>query len=135
MPAVQVGKNLRVLEDQQARKVWQKQFGRTLAGHTIGIIGYGAIGQATARLAKAFGQRVIGLRRNASAGDPSGIAERIGGLADLPWLLGEADIVMLSAPDSPELQDLMGPAQFAAMRRGAVFCNVARGNLVDEAAR
>ena len=131
---LQVWKHLRAIEDQQQRKVWQKQFGRTLAGHTIGIVGYGAIGQATARLAQAFGLRVLGLRRNDAAGDPAGIAERIGGLGDLPWLLAESDIVVLSAPDSPELQDLMGPAQFAAMRRGAVFCNVARGNLVDEAA-
>jgi phosphoglycerate dehydrogenase-like enzyme len=131
---LQIWKHLRVIEDQQARKVWQKQFGRTLAGHTIGIVGYGAIGQATARLAKAFGLRVIGLRRNAAAGDPSGIAERIGGLEDLPWLLAESDIVMLSAPDAAELHDLMGAPQFAAMRRGAVFCNVARGNLVDEVA-
>jgi phosphoglycerate dehydrogenase-like enzyme len=129
---LEIWKHLRTIETQQREKVWQKQFGRTLAGNTIGIVGYGAIGQATARLAKAFGLQVIGIRRNPSAGDPTGMAERIGGPADLPWLLGAADIVVLSAPDSAESQNLMGAAQFAAMRHGSVFCNVARGSLVDE---
>jgi phosphoglycerate dehydrogenase-like enzyme len=131
---LEVWKDLRTIERQQRDKIWQPRFGRTLRGNCIGIVGYGAIGQAVAVLAKAFGMRVVALRRDPSAGDPLDIAERVGGPADLPWLLGAADIVVLSAPDAADTANLMGAAQFAATKRGALFCNVARGSLVDEAA-
>ena len=120
------------LADAQARKAWEPTFGRTFDGSTLGVVGLGAIGTAVAERAKAFGVHVLGVRRRHTPGASSPFADEVFGTDDLHEVLGRCDAVVLSAPSTPETADLFDTAAFAAMRPGAVFCNVARGALVDE---
>ena len=102
--------------------------GRQLAGTTIGIIGYGAIGRAVAPLAAAMGMRVL-------ISDPHVAVEEPGfHQVNLPTLLAGSDHVVCLAVATEATENLINAEAFARMRRDAVFINVSRGNLVDEAA-
>ena len=100
--------------------------GHDVHGATLGLVGFGRIGQAVARRATGFGMNVIHHTRA-----DTGLT---GWTADLHRLLGEADIVSVHVPFTPETTQLLGPAEFAAMKTSAVFVNTARGPVVDEAA-
>jgi lactate dehydrogenase-like 2-hydroxyacid dehydrogenase len=104
-------------------------FGESLAGKTLGIVGYGRIGRAVARRARAFGMRVIYVTRSATADDPD--ARRA---PSLEALLAESDVVSLHAPATPETTGMMDARRLALMRPSAVLVNTARGSLVDEQA-
>ena len=102
------------------------RMGRQIAGSTVGIIGFGRIGQRLATLLGAFEPTVL-------VHDP--YAEATGAEAvDFPTLLARSDIVVCLATATPETAGLMNGAAFAAMRQGALFINASRGELVDEAA-
>ena len=102
--------------------------GRELRGSTLGIIGYGQIGRTLADLALAFGMRVIVADPSTDVANP---ALRKFALAEL---LGEADYVVCLATATPQTENLLDTAAFAAMKDSAFFINASRGNLVDEAA-
>jgi phosphoglycerate dehydrogenase-like enzyme len=104
-----------------------------LAGRTIGIIGMGTLGRAIAVRAKAFGMRVVGMRRNPDRGAPAEVDEVVGP-ADRDRLLSEADVVVIAAPLTPETDRLLDARAIARMKAGAVVINIARGQLIDEAA-
>lgn len=114
----------RAAAEYRAGRVPQAAMGRELRGSTIGIIGYGAIGRELARVAKAFGMRVL-------VNDPyvKDVEQ-----ASLDALLVQSDYVVPLAVATPETENLMNDAAFAKMKPGAFFINVSRGNLVDEAA-
>ena len=97
--------------------------GEGLVGKTLGIVGLGRIGREVARLAEAFGMRVVHTRG-------SGPYEEL----PLRQLLAEADIVSLHTPLTEETRHLIGPRELALMRPSAVLVNVARGPIVDEEA-
>jgi glyoxylate reductase len=97
--------------------------GEGLAGKTLGIVGLGRIGREVARLAEAFGVRVVYTRG-------SGPYEEL----SLERLLAEADVVSLHVPLTPETRHLIGAPELALMRPRAVLVNVSRGPVVDEAA-
>jgi phosphoglycerate dehydrogenase-like enzyme len=120
------------LERLQKAQDWTPTYGRNLAGSTIGIVGFGAIGAAVATRAKALGMRVLANRRSAGAHHPA--VEQFFSAGDLHALLAECDAVVLCAPESPETRLMFNADAFAAMKKGAYFCNVARGSLVDEPA-
>jgi D-2-hydroxyacid dehydrogenase (NADP+) len=103
-----------------------------LAGKTLLVVGMGRIGSRLVRLAKAFDMRVIATRRNPSAGADG--ADAVAGTDRLHEMLGQADIVALTCPLTPQTQNLIDAAALAAMRPGAHLVNVARGRVVDEAA-
>lgn len=102
------------------------------AGASLGIIGYGGIGSALGRRAHALGMRVQAVRRNVDRKPPE--LDRLEGPEYLPQLLESSDFVALTAPETPETEGLLGAAEFARMKPGAVLINLARGTLVDEAA-
>jgi D-3-phosphoglycerate dehydrogenase len=104
-----------------------------LRGKTLGIVGCGRVGLATAALARAaFRMRVLGYSPSA---DPAALARRrIEPCPDLGRLLEEADVVSLHGRLRPETRGLIGRAELARMRPGAWLVNTARGALVDEAA-
>lgn len=104
-----------------------------LASRTIGVIGVGTLGEAIAVRARAFGMRVIGMRRNPARGMPAGF-EQIVGPSDRDRLLADADVVVVAAPLTGETRQLLDAAAIAAMKPGAIVINVARGELIDEAA-
>ncbi len=98
-----------------------------LHGGTLGVVGFGALGQAVAKLAAAFGMRVL-------------IAERKGASMERPGhtafdaLLREADVITLHAPLTPATRNLIGEAELRQMKRSALLINAGRGGLVDERA-
>ena len=104
-----------------------------LYGKTIGIIGYGKIGQGIARLAKGFGMRVIGLKR-----DPGKEVEVkpdvLLGKESLDTLLKESDIVVIIVPLTKETYNLIGTRELNLMKPTSILINVARGKVVDESA-
>ncbi|MBN6041063.1 2-hydroxyacid dehydrogenase [Amycolatopsis sp. 195334CR] len=107
--------------------------GGALAGRTLGVVGFGEIGQQVARAATALGMRVRAVRRNPSAALPPDLRElRVEGDDQLPGLLGDSDLVVLTVPLSTATRGLIGTAELARMRRDALLINVARGPLVDE---
>jgi D-3-phosphoglycerate dehydrogenase len=103
--------------------------GSELRGAALGIIGFGQIGRYLADLALAFGMRVLVFDPHASVQHPS-----LRQLSSLHQLLAESDHVVCLAPATPETENLMDAAAFAAMKPSAFFINASRGNLVDEAA-
>jgi glycerate dehydrogenase len=96
---------------------------RELVGRTIGIVGYGVLGQGVARVAEAFGMRVLIANR------PGGPAEP--GRVDLEALLPEVDVLTLHCPITDATRGLIGARELARMRRDAILINTARGGLVD----
>jgi glyoxylate reductase len=106
--------------------------GMGLQGKTLGIVGLGQIGTATARRARAFGMRIAysGRRR----ADPALEAELGAAMLDLDELLATADVVSIHCPLSAETRHLIDARRLALMRPTAYLVNTARGPIVDEAA-
>jgi D-2-hydroxyacid dehydrogenase (NADP+) len=104
-----------------------------LYGRTLGVIGVGTIGEAIAVRAKAFGMRVIGVRRHPKRGRPAGFDEVVGP-ADMGRLLAVADIVVIAAPLTAETNMLLDADAIAKTKPGAIVVNIARGQLLDEEA-
>ena len=96
-----------------------------LAGRTLGIVGYGAIGQAVAQIGRAFGMKVIASTRTART------AEEVEFLS-VDEVFRRADVVTLHCPLTPETQGLVNAARLAEMKRDAFLINTGRGPLVVE---
>ena len=106
--------------------------GSSLQGKTLGVVGMGGIGQATARRAKAFGMEIVYQSR--SEIDP-GIAAELGARrVELDELLAVSDVVSLHCPYGPATHHLISAEQLAAMKSSAYLVNTARGPIVDETA-
>jgi D-2-hydroxyacid dehydrogenase (NADP+) len=133
-----VARRLPEARDNQHKKSWRGMIGDLtqredeLGGKTLLVVGMGRIGAHLARLAKAFDMKVIGIRRDPTQGTNG--ADSIHGMADLVRLVPQADIVTLACALTPETTGLMSAAAFAAMKPSAMFVNVARGKVADEAA-
>jgi phosphoglycerate dehydrogenase-like enzyme len=95
-----------------------------LGGRTVGLVGFGAVGQCLAPMLHGMGARVLYTSRHESAHEHATFVA-------LPGLLRSADVVSLHLPLTPETAGLMNGAAFAAMKPGAIFVNTARGGLVD----
>lgn len=127
-------KDLPRLMAQKKKKEWGKYDVLELRGTTMGIVGYGDIGRACAKLAHIYGMRVVALRRNPqfAFGDP--LCDKV--LPSTPEalneLMSESDYILVSAPLTEETMGLMGEEQFANAKEGAVFINLGRGPVVDE---
>ncbi len=105
---------------------------REVLGRTVGIVGMGYIGAEVARLAKAFGCRVLGMRRSFTSRGPDIVADEGVPPSDLHYLLAESDFVVISAPLTDETRGMIGSAQLARMKPTAYLINIARGPLVVE---
>ncbi|UIJ73445.1 hydroxyacid dehydrogenase [Aurantimonas sp. HBX-1] len=98
-----------------------------LGGRTVGLIGYGNIGQRLAAICRlGFGMRVLATRRSEAARSGSVT------FVDLLTLLEESDFVVIACPLTKETQGMIGPCELDRMRRSAFLVNVARGAIVDE---
>lgn len=100
-----------------------------LAGKTLGIIGFGRIGRAVGRIARAFGMNVIAYNRSQCEE-----GRAIGSYVNLERLLTTSDIISLHCPLSAENTGMIGEEAIAKMKDGAILINTARGPLVEEAA-
>jgi D-3-phosphoglycerate dehydrogenase / 2-oxoglutarate reductase len=103
--------------------------GSELYGKTLGVIGFGRIGQLVAKRAQGFAMEVVGFDKFVSAERFRELG--VEGVDDLEDLFGRADVVTLHVPKTPETIDLIDAAAIAAMRDGARIVNCARGELVD----
>lgn len=100
---------------------------RDLAGSTLGVVGYGTLGRATAELMRAVGMRVL-------IAEHKGASDVREGRAPFAEVLRESDVVTLHVPLNEETRGLVGREELAAMRRDALLINCARGGVVDEGA-
>jgi phosphoglycerate dehydrogenase-like enzyme len=112
-------------------RTWAHHDFREVLGTTWLVIGLGAIGSEVATRARAFGARVIGVRRSPSGDEPVDLMVTPDALPDVA---SDADVVVLSRPASPGAPPIVDTAFLSAMRPGSVLVNVARGSLVDDAA-
>lgn len=137
--------------DLQRESTWAENrwtaFSRPLVrGQTMAILGYGAIGREIARVAQAFGMRVLAYKRDPRRTEQTGFRPPGTGDADgsipaayygpdeLHEVLGASDVVVNVLPATPETDKLLDADAFEAMKPGALFVNVGRGSSVDEAA-
>ena len=104
---------------------------RSLAGGVCGILGFGGIGVATARLMRALGMKVHAINRRGASDEPT---DWIGTPADLDSLLGAADVLVISTPLTPRTLGWIGARELGLMKPDAILVNLARGEIVDEAA-
>lgn len=101
-----------------------------LYGKTFGVYGYGSIGRQSARIAKAFGMRVLVCTRTVR---PEYAADGVE-FVDLDTLLRQSDVLSLHCPATPQTRGLISAEALQKMKRGAILLNTARGALVEEAA-
>jgi glyoxylate/hydroxypyruvate reductase len=117
--------------DQRAH-VWERYAGRELRGLTVVVVGLGAVGREIARLCRAVGLNVIGVRRS-PVEDPAALDVDEATTPDrLHEVLPRADALVLIAPHTPESEGMIGAAELEALPPGAILVNVGRGALVDE---
>ena len=117
----------------QDARVWSRYQSDDLAGKTVCTVGYGRIGSAVASLMRAFGCRIVAVRRHVEAPAtprPDAVLPR----ERLREALAEADVVVVAVPLSPATATLIGPAELACLKPSAILVNVARGAIVDEEA-
>lgn len=123
--------NLQAYRRDVANGEWQRQDNfcllqhpvRELSGLTLGVVGYGELGQAVASLACAFGMRVVVARRNAD--------DKRSDRVPLATLLADSDVISLHCPLTAETRHMIDAEALAAMKNDAILINTARGALVD----
>ena len=121
----------RVIRQQQAG-IWQPFIAGRLEGKTLGIVGYGSIGNAAAERAKVFDMRILALRRRAAA--PDSLVDQYYAGEQLNGLIAASDYLLLALPLTAQTRGMIGAAQIAAMRPDAVLMNIGRGPVIDEPA-
>jgi D-2-hydroxyacid dehydrogenase (NADP+) len=129
-----LARNLHTAFRNQQQVRWDRDVCRTmfdLHGKTLAVVGLGNIGQAVARLGRAYGMRVLGCRRTDR---PTPGVDRVYPCRDLRAMLAEADVVAVTAPLTRHTEGMLGPAEFQALKRGAVYINVSRGGIAEEKA-
>ncbi|MBL8294387.1 MAG: D-2-hydroxyacid dehydrogenase [Bryobacterales bacterium] len=127
-------KKIADMRRQQAESRWVNMDVDELHGKTMGIVSYGSIGHACARLAKAFGMKVVASRRRPELSSSDPLVDRIYGPGQLRDMLAISDFVVIASPITPETRGMVGPEELAAMKPSAVLINVGRGPVVVESA-
>lgn len=129
-------RNLSAYHDAVQRGDWQRSSSymlhleptpQALSGQTLGLIGYGSLGQAVAKIARAFGMEVMVAERKENGGARAG-------RVTFREMLSASDVIVVLCPLTPQTYGLIGPSEFALMRRNALLINCARGGIVDETA-
>ncbi len=151
MMLLNLGHKLPQMNQAQREKRWieDKQVNlipKELRGSTVGIVGYGSIGREVARQLYAYGATVLASKRDAMHPEdtgytPEGLGDPLGNYfhrlypnEGLPGMLRDCDFVVLTLPHTRETECLFDKEMFEAMKPGAYFINVSRGQLVDEGA-
>lgn len=127
-------KRVRRLVESQRAHHWDNLMVEWFPGKTMGVVGYGEIGQECAKLAKALGVKIYAIRRKPELSEDDPILDRIFGTDQLHEMLAEVDVVLAAAPLTPETKHMLSDAAFQAMKPSAIVMNVGRGPVIDEAA-
>lgn len=109
----------------------QSSLNRWVRGMSCGIIGFGGIGRAAARLMQGLGMRILALNTSGRTGEH---VDFIGTLMDLHYILSEADVVVISIPLTKATRGLIGKRELEWMKNDAMLINVARADIINEAA-
>jgi len=126
-------KDFRRMIRNQIAGVWEPFDVLPVSGKTIGIVGYGDIGRAVAARVRPLGMNVLAIKRRVSkqnSADP--LVNQICGAEDRIGVLSRCDYIVVAAPLNAETRGLIGAAEFAAMKPGAVIINVGRGPVIEE---
>src|SRR5258707_272972 len=128
-------KDFRRMIRSQMAGVWEPSDVLPISGQTVGIVGYGDIGRAVAARVRAMEMKVLAVKRHVPAkSNPDPLADQIYGPDHLIEMLSRCDYVVVATPLNAETNAMIGEAEFAAMRPGAVIINVGRGPVIDEPA-
>lgn len=125
-----VTRNLDLALDAQKQAKWARIGDQTISlrGQTLGVLGVGAIGTQIARVGRAFGLKIIGLRRG---GESHPDIETMFSPESKREFFAQSDIVMNTLPLTEETRDFMGQSEFDALPRGAIVANAGRGATID----
>lgn len=121
----------RLLRNKEAKNYERFTMGE-MKGKTVGIIGYGDIGKSIAVLAKAYGMRVVGLRKHPELSHKDPSVDKIVGQGMINAVCAEADYLVVCAALTKETRHMMGRAQLASCKQGSILINIGRGALIDE---
>lgn len=126
-------KKTRLAREQQEQRVWDTFVTDELGGKTLGVVGYGNIGTEVGRLARLLDMRVIANKRRTAGVDPADLGlDELYRSDQLHELLGASDFVCLITPHTPETENMLDAAAFAALQPGSVLINIGRGSAVVE---
>jgi phosphoglycerate dehydrogenase-like enzyme len=129
-----MARQIPVIVARSAKREWIKEFTPpllALEGRTLAIVGYGNLGRQLAKRARGFDMKIVGLSRSL-ASDP--LADEMHPLGELHAVLGHADVVAVTIASFRATRHIMDAAAFAAVKPGALFVNVSRGETVDQVA-
>lgn len=129
-----LSKDVRRLLENQGRRRWERFVLGQLAGKTLGVVGFGALGQEVARLASAVGLDALACSRARPEGMPPGPLRELYPPDRLHAFLARCDFVVLCVPLTEATRGMFGEREFQAMRDTAFLVNVARGEVVQEQA-
>jgi len=126
-------KEFRRMLRSQAASVWEPMIVEDVRGRTLGIIGYGSLGQAVARLARSFGMHILAFRARPQLSEHDPLVDQVFGSGALLEVIPRCDYIVIAAPLTPATRKLIGRDEIRAMRPNAVVINIGRGEVVDEA--
>jgi phosphoglycerate dehydrogenase-like enzyme len=119
------------LKTEQAYARWERHSGEDLAGRTMVIIGAGDLARGLARVARAFEMRVVAVARDPDRKRPhDALFDAVIPAAELHVALGMADTLVMTAPHTPQTEGMLNRAAFRALKPGALFINIGRGQTV-----
>jgi glyoxylate/hydroxypyruvate reductase A len=125
---------LRYQADQRAHR-WGRHTGEEVAGKVVAVVGAGRIGREACRLLRALDAHVIGVVRTVAGRGPADVhADELVEVDDLDTILPRLDAVVLATPHTPETEGLLDARRIELLPRRAIVVNIARGDVVDEAA-
>jgi phosphoglycerate dehydrogenase-like enzyme len=129
------GKDVLRLEREQRQHHWELYSGEEARGKTVCVVGLGKIGREVARLARALDARVVGTVRELRGRTPEDLGvERVEPTDRLDELLPDADVLVLAVPHTSLTHRILDARRLALLKPGAILVNIARGDVVDEAA-
>jgi phosphoglycerate dehydrogenase-like enzyme len=127
-------KELPRLMKNQKDKNWDNYDIEELRGKTLGIVGYGDVGRACAKMATVYGMRIVAMRRHPYLSRDDPYCDVVYGRdkQSLNQLMSESDYIVCSAPSTVETRGMVSAEAFEHVKEGAVFINLGRGPVVDE---
>ena len=125
-------KDIVKLNKNKENKIYDRYSVGELRGKTMGIIGYGDIGRAVAKLAKAYGMRVVAHRRRPELSRNDPLVDEVFGNQEISTVMGVSDFLVVAAALTPQTEGMVGQKELQAAKKGQVFMNVGRGKLIDE---
>jgi len=123
----------RLIRNQEAGR-WEPFDVTLVRGQSLGVVGYGGIGQETARLGHGLGMRIMAVRKRKERSQDDPVLDRVFTPDELHEMLSLSDYVLVATPLTAETRGMIGDGELRAMKRSAVIVNVGRGPLIVESA-